>query len=149
MLIYNCILQVHLDHPKPSMRRTPSHTAQAFFIGYPDNERNRGDGLVSTVSDDPPMLNWIYVDKDRLDLRYGNRTQSIDHIVGHWDWTEDGQRVMLEGQEHFVAVKEKEGIWALYYDRNGDGLVDVVEPDKTVVGISLDRRVIEVSTENS
>ncbi|KAL2010822.1 hypothetical protein VTN00DRAFT_3540 [Thermoascus crustaceus] len=135
--------KVYLDHPQPSMRKTPAHSAQAFFIGYPDNERDRGDGLVSTVSDDPPMLNWIYVDKDRLDLRYGNRTQSIDHIVGPWDWTEDGKRVTIEGQERFMAVKEEEGIWALYYDRHGDALASVVEAGKAVVEIALYRRVIE------
>ena len=56
---------------------------------YPDDDRNPSErGLVSTVSLDPPMLNWIYAERDTGELLYGNRTQSIEHIVGPWDWSE-------------------------------------------------------------
>ena len=76
------------------------------------------------------MLNWIYVDSATYALRYGNRTASIAHIVGEWDWTEDESDVMLEGWEGFVAVdegaegaEERDGLrWALYFDRDDDGL---------------------------
>jgi hypothetical protein len=94
---------------------------------YPDDDRNpRQRGLVSTVSVDPPMLNWIYIHKDTLALNYGNRTQSIEHIIGPWDWTEDESGVTLEDWEGWVAVEEEEredGLkWALYYDRYDDDL---------------------------
>lgn len=30
------------------------------------------------------MLNWIYVDTATRELRYGNRTQSREQVVGSW-----------------------------------------------------------------
>lgn len=99
---------------------------------YPDDNRDPPQrGLVSTISVDPPMLNWLYVDATTLELRYGNRTQSIAHLVGPWDWTEDEEGVTLDGFEGFAAVDEWEGKgargeradglrWALYFDRYDD-----------------------------
>ncbi|KZF22011.1 hypothetical protein L228DRAFT_268511 [Xylona heveae TC161] len=86
-----------------------AHPVTAFYIVYPDEERPppRPRGLVSTISDDPPMLNWLYADKDTMEIKYGNRTQSREHIVGPWDWTEDEVGLTLEGWEGFVAVEEE------------------------------------------
>jgi hypothetical protein len=118
----------------------PLHAFAGFYIQYPDDERCPPErGLVSTISDDPPMLNWIYCDRATYELRYGNRSASIEHIVGAWDWTEpDEARVTLDGFEGFVAVDEssamseeewektewgKEGLrWAVYFDVEDDGL---------------------------
>lgn len=88
------------------------------------------------TSDDPPAMGWIYVDKDTLEVKYGNRSASIKHIVGPWDWTEDEEGLILEKQEAFVAVQEQPGVWAIYYDRylDGEGL-----PDKPTLAISLER----------
>lgn len=98
---------------------------------------------MSTISNDPPMLNWIYVDRNTLELRYGNRTQSIEHIVGPWDWTEDEVGVMLECWEGFVAVEEKDG-WAVYYDINDDRLDNGKKVGgKRVLQCSLERRVFD------
>lgn len=139
---------MYLDHADPALRKIPSHTVGAFFIAYPDDDNKPGDGLVSTISDNPPMLNWIYVDKDTLELRYGNRTQSLPHIVGHWDWTEDESGVLLKNKELWAAVEEEEDVWALYFDKNEDGLEGVVDPSKTVIDISIDRDLIEKPSEN-
>lgn len=84
------------------------------------------------------MLNWIFCDSETYCLRYGNRSASIEQIVGEWDWTADETAVMLEGWEGFVVVDEssamseeewektewgKEGLrWALHFDRDDDGL---------------------------
>jgi hypothetical protein len=93
---------------------------------YPDDERDPPQrGLVSTISVDPPMLNWLYADAATLELRYGNRTQSIAHVIGPWDWTEDEEGVTLDGWEGFATVDEGGGRadglrWALYYDRYDD-----------------------------
>jgi hypothetical protein len=95
------------------------------------------------VSDNPPAMNWVYVDKNTLELKYGNRTQSIEHIVGPWDWTDDESGMLIEGWEGLAAVEEEEGVWAVYYDRKDDGLRDVVGSDKTVAEISLERSLIE------
>lgn len=98
---------------------------------YPDDDRSPPErGLVSTISRDPPMLNWIYIDKDTYAFRYGNRSQSLPHIVGPWDWNEDETRVILDEWEGFVAVDTKEedrnkveGLrWQLYFDVDDDDL---------------------------
>lgn len=95
------------------------------------------------VSDAPPMMNWIYVDKNTMELKYGNRTQSIEHHVGPWDWTDDQCGLTLESWEGFSAVEEEDGVWAVYYDRKDNGLKGVVDSSKTVAQISLERSLIE------
>ncbi|KAL9622994.1 MAG: hypothetical protein Q9160_002712 [Pyrenula sp. 1 TL-2023] len=126
-------------HPQNKKDRKEAYTAQAFYIEYPDEEREKTRGLVTRVSDDPPMLNWMYVDKNTLELKYGNRTQSREHHVGPWDWTEDEGGVTFEGWEGFVAVEVNEGEWAVYFDRRDNGLEGVVDRRK--------RRMVEVSLE--
>jgi len=136
--------KIYIEHNHPSIRKHSAHTVEAFYIAYPDESQKRGDGLVTTVSDNPPMLNWIYVDTRTLELRCGNRTQSVEHIVGHWDWDqEDEVGVTLEGEELFSAVEQQDGSWALYFDRNGDGLQGYVDPNSKVIEISLDRRLVD------
>ena len=92
------------------------------------------------------MLNWIYVDNTTLELKYGNRTASIQHIVGEWDWTEDEAGLTLEGWEGFAAVEEeeKDGLkWALYFDRNDDKLGNGKRVQgRKVLECSLERRVL-------
>jgi hypothetical protein len=51
---------------------------------------------------------------------------------------------MVEGWEGFVAVEEKKGVWALYYDANDDGLKGVVS-GKRVLQCSLERKVLDVA----
>jgi len=41
-------------------------------------------GLVSTVSKDPPLLRWIFVDSKTFEVRYGGKSESEEHIVGPW-----------------------------------------------------------------
>lgn len=134
-------------HPNPS---PPLHAFNGFYIQYPDENRCPQErGLVSTISTDPPMLNWIYVDNSTHALRYGNRTASIAHIVGPWDWTEDESAVILEDWEGFVAVDEgaegeedRDGLrWALYFDKDDDGLAGKVGREKKKVEVSLKRRI--------
>lgn len=94
------------------------------------------------------MLSWLYVDKDTMEVKYGNRSQSIEHIVGPWDWTEGDEEkagVVLEEAEAFAAVEEEEGVWALYFDRNDDGLAGYVDSGTKVVPISIDRTLIQPS----
>jgi len=107
----------------------------AFYIAYPDPERPPTRGLVSTISDDPPLLNWIYVDRDTLELKYGNRTQSREHFVGPWDWTADADD---DGDG------EGQGVWGVRFDRGDDGLKGVVGvKGKRVLRVSLERKMVE------
>lgn len=157
-----------LDEHTPSLRAHPAYLAECFYIAYPDDEREKTLGLVSRISDDPPMLNWLYVDKDTLEVKYGNRSQSRAHHVGNWDWTtSDGKSTNMEGQdvaegddgvgivfesfEGFVAVEEEDGEWALYFDRNDDGLKSQDEKlkGKRKVNVLLERKLIEKENEEN
>ncbi len=101
-------------------------------------------GLVSQVADNPPLLNWIYVDKNTMELRHGNRSLSREHHVGPWDWTEEDEAaVTFEGWEGFVAVQDDEGEWQLFFDRNDDGLKDFVSKRRRKLEVTLERIMCE------
>ncbi|KAJ5676587.1 uncharacterized protein N7477_002220 [Penicillium maclennaniae] len=143
--------KVYLDDPNPANRSHPAFTSLAFYIEYPELDEtkhlDRGLGLPTYVQANPPLLNWIYADKDTYELKYGNRTQSVEHLVGPWDWTEDEKTILLEQKSTFVAVEEEEGEWALYFDRDGDELARVLEEqdmlDCAFVPVTLVRRIAE------
>jgi hypothetical protein len=123
---------------------TRHHPFTGFYIAYPDDARGHTRGLVSTISVDPPMLNWVYVDKHSFEVRYSNRSGSIEHHVGDFDWTtdaDDDSRVTLVGREGFVAIEESARRWALYFDWEDDGLRSHCLGRKAVK-IKLQRRVI-------
>ena len=128
---------------------TKGHIFEGFYIGYPDPHRPQPLplGLVSSISNDPPMLNWIYVDKDTREVKYGNRTQSKPHIVGSWGWDagEEGGPggVTLEGEEGAVAVETENGWEIRWEDKNGDIGVE----GKRKLTVSLERKMLEPSEE--
>ncbi|OJJ45736.1 hypothetical protein ASPZODRAFT_152740 [Penicilliopsis zonata CBS 506.65] len=125
--------KVYIDDPDPSKRDVSSHTSKAFYIEYPEPEETkhlkRGRGLPSTVRDNPPLLNWIYVDVDTYELKYGNRSTSMHHLVGPYDWSDDEKYITLEGRSAFYAVEEEDGQWAVYFDLDGDELEGIFEED--------------------
>lgn len=74
------------------------------------------------------MLNWIYVSNATRELRYGNRTASIEHTVGPWAWDtgedegvdnshagDNGGGLTLNGKEEALAI-EAEGGWQLFWE---------------------------------
>ena len=146
--------QVYLADPDPSKRSPPAFTALAFYIEYPEPEelkylkRERGLGLPTYVQDNPPLLNWIYADNETYELRYGNRSQSVEQLVEPWDWCKNEKFISLAGKQNsFIAVEEEEGEWALHYDRDGDELARVLEEqgllDCPFVPVKLVRKVVE------
>jgi hypothetical protein len=96
--------------------------------------------MVSTISNDPPQLNWIYVDRDTCEVKYGNRAESEDHIIGPWDVTKMDRRVILMGWEGFTAVCYGPGEWALYFDVDDNGLQGVIPDDMKRMEIELVRK---------
>lgn len=123
------------------------HLFEGFYIGYPDPERPKPLplGMVTSISNDPPMLNWIYVDKDTREIKYGNRTESRAHIVGSWGW-EAGEEggpggLTLEGEEGAVAVHGEKG-WELRWE-DGNGKVAV--KGRKMLRVSLERKMLEPS----
>ncbi|KAF2170516.1 hypothetical protein M409DRAFT_35964, partial [Zasmidium cellare ATCC 36951] len=113
-------------------RRMELHPFTGYFLPYPgDMEKiwrdagyHKGEGMVTTISDDPPFLNWVYVDRQTHEVKYGIRDEAQPHVVGPWDVTKYDRRLTCEGWEGFVAVEEEDGcpLWALYFDREDDGL---------------------------
>lgn len=118
----------------------PGHAFEGFYINFP-REPDKPMGLVSMSSKAPPAMGWIYVDRDTREVRYGKRSSSLPHIVGTFGWTKDEIGVTLNGIEAFVVIEEEEGVWAVYWDKNGDG--KGLPKDKTVLEISLERRPVE------
>ncbi|KAF1842592.1 uncharacterized protein K460DRAFT_293636 [Cucurbitaria berberidis CBS 394.84] len=117
------------------------HPFAGYFLPYPDQDWGRqGEGMVSTISDDPPQLNWIYIDRDTCEVKYGDRITSEPHIVGPWDVTKMDRRVMLTGWEGFMAVRYGPGEWALYFDVDDNGLQGVVGEELLKMEVELVRR---------
>ncbi|KAJ5028407.1 hypothetical protein PSV08DRAFT_280500 [Bipolaris maydis] len=142
---FNCL--VACDDPDPIAKEEVDH---GILVDRNPPER----GLVSTISDDPPMLNWVYCDKNTYELRYSNRTGSIMHHIGVWDWSEDESHLTFDGWEGFVAIDEwdgadedpstpwgREGLrWAVYFDKDDNGLKGR-RKGRDMFEISLKRRI--------
>lgn len=130
--------RVYIRHPG---QEGDGYLGSFFYIEYPDKERKPPQkGLVSQVSDHPPLLNWIYIDNETMELKYGNRTASIEHHVGPWDWTEDEVGVTFEGEERFVAVENRDtGRWQVYCDPEDDLLKAYIPRKWRRFQISLER----------
>lgn len=109
-------------------------------------------GLVSQVQDDPPLLNWIYLDKHTMELKYGNKSASIEHHIGPWDWTEDEEQVVFDDMEAeyinaFYAVERLPGRWQLFFDWKGDQLATYLPKNLKRVQIELRRTLIVTAEE--
>ncbi|KAF7552956.1 hypothetical protein G7Z17_g4003 [Cylindrodendrum hubeiense] len=102
-------------------RPAEGHKFNGYYFKYPGEEGHRG--MVSTIADDPPMLNWIYVDKDTHAVEFGARKDTVGHVIGPWGWSEDERFLTLEGEyDAFVAVREEadDGRWGVYWDPEGE-----------------------------
>lgn len=96
----------------------PGYRFQGWYFTYPSEEQHLG--LVSMISDDPPMLNWIFVDKDSHMVRHGGRADTIGHVPGPWGWTHDELWLTLEGDDNnFVAVEQENKNWCIFFDKDG------------------------------
>ena len=90
------------------------------------------------------MLNWIYVDSETNEVKYGTKTDSTGHLVGPWNHTPVDKRVTFEKWEGFCAVEEEHDIWALYFDTLDDGLDGKVPMSKSVVEVELVRKEMRI-----
>ncbi|KAL0936064.1 uncharacterized protein CTRU02_208279 [Colletotrichum truncatum] len=94
------------------------HPFAGYYLPYPDSQHS---GLVSTICDEPPIMNWIYVDRDSYEIKFGTRPYAQPNLTGPFDCTTQDKRLTFAGWEGFFAVKTGE-FWALYFDVDQDGL---------------------------
>ncbi|KAI0477541.1 hypothetical protein GGR56DRAFT_673911 [Xylariaceae sp. FL0804] len=126
--------KLYLDHPASPVA---GYRFNGFYFGYPCPEEHQG--LVSPIADDPPMLHWVFVDKDTGLLRHGSRKDTLEHLVGPWSWTEDEEYLTLEKEQYFVAVQGEDGTWCVHYDKEDD-LEEKLNP-RDIVDIQLHREL--------
>jgi hypothetical protein len=131
------------EDPETERPNEKGHLFAGYFFPYPDKKWGaRGDGYVTTIADDPPQLNWVYVDKDTYEVKYGLRADSEGHLVGPWNCSPVDKRLTFDGWEGFTVVEtEKDSdCWQLYFDVDDDGLEGKVPLDKRIMEIELTRK---------
>ncbi|KAF2669354.1 hypothetical protein BT63DRAFT_425084 [Microthyrium microscopicum] len=98
-----------------------------------------GEGLVTLINDER-VLNWVYVDSNTHELKYGIRAEAEPHICGPWDCTKLERRLTFQLWEGFIVVEEEpdDDLWALYFDCEDDGLTG-----KDQIG-NQNKRMLEV-----
>ncbi|KAI1422953.1 hypothetical protein F5Y12DRAFT_571768 [Xylaria sp. FL1777] len=111
------------------------HPFAGYYLPYPDSSVS---GLVSTICDEPPIMNWIYVDRWSYELKFGNRTWADDNFPIPWDCSRQDRRLTFGGWEGFLAVKEGD-FWGLYFDVDGDHLKSKIAEGTPVLEIELQR----------
>ncbi|KAH8880944.1 hypothetical protein GQ53DRAFT_832790 [Thozetella sp. PMI_491] len=98
------------------------HPFAGYYLPYPDTQYS---GLVSTICDEPPIMNWIYVERETYAVKFGTRPYAQPNLTGPFDCTRQDRRLTFGGWEGFFVVKEDD-FWALYFDVDGDGLAGKV-----------------------
>jgi hypothetical protein len=122
----------------------PNHPFTGYYLPYPDSNF---DGLVSTISKDPPQLNWIYLQTESLQICCGLRIEADKELPGPWGakvCANGEKRFIMEDWEGFIAVETAEpGLWGLYFDRRNNGLKGKVTGEWRTVEVELIREGME------
>lgn len=87
-------------------------------------------------------------------MRWGGRQDSEGNICGPFDWTQDEERVTLQGWEGWLAVRvldekiakelgvgDDQDLWRLYFDENDDGAD--LPPGTEALEVTIKRTVAE------
>ncbi|KAI1440420.1 hypothetical protein F5Y02DRAFT_423059 [Annulohypoxylon stygium] len=109
------------------------HPFTGYFLPYPDTKYS---GLVSTICDEPPIMNWIYIDRNTYELKFGTRPSAQPNWPGPFDCSRQDRRLTFAGWEGFFAVKDGE-FWALYFDVDQDNLKSKVKEGIPVLEVEL------------
>ncbi|KAI1086531.1 hypothetical protein F5B19DRAFT_137919 [Rostrohypoxylon terebratum] len=109
------------------------HPFTGYFLPYPDTKYS---GLVSTICDEPPIMNWIYIDRNTYELKFGTRPWAQPNWPGPFDCSRQDRRLTFAGWEGFFAVKEGD-FWALYFDIDQDNLKSKVKEGVPVLEVEL------------
>jgi len=85
------------------------------------------------------------VDKDTYEVKYGLRVETEGHLVGPWNVTPIDRRLTFDGWEGFTVVEEGEGVWALYFDVDDDGLEEKIPADQRIMEVELTRKELRMA----
>lgn len=113
------------------------HMYSGYYLPYPDTDY---EGLVTTITDVAPIINWVYIEKETHEVKYGVRADAQPNLTGPFDCTRQDRRLTFDGWEGWCAVEEYEGYWCLYFDIDDDGLKSKVAPGIRVLEIELSRK---------
>ncbi|KAH7093093.1 hypothetical protein FB567DRAFT_402065, partial [Paraphoma chrysanthemicola] len=113
------------------------HAYAGYYLPYPDSKH---EGLVTTITDVAPIMNWVYIDRETHEAKYGVRVDAQPNFTGPFDCTRQDRRLTFDGWEGWCAVEEQPDLWALYFDVDDDGLKSKVTPNTRVLEIELSRK---------
>jgi hypothetical protein len=113
------------------------HPYAGYYLPYPDSEH---EGLVTTITDVAPVMNWVYIDKETHEAKYGVRVDAQPNLTGPFSCTRQDRRMTFAGWEGWCAVEEAPGLWAVYFDVSDDGLRSKVPSGTRVLEIELYRK---------
>ncbi|KAI0880235.1 uncharacterized protein GGS22DRAFT_193443 [Annulohypoxylon maeteangense] len=116
------------------------HPFTGYFLPYPDTKYS---GLVSTICDEPPIMNWIYIDRNTYELKFGTRPSAQPNWPGPFDCSRQDRRLTFAGWEGFFAVRDGE-FWALFFDVDQNNLKSKVKEGTPVLEIELLRTEMRV-----
>lgn len=113
------------------------HPVTGYFLPFPEQSH---EGLVTTINQEN-YLNWVYIGSSTYRVKHGIRVEAQAQLTGPMDliFSKSGdKRLSFEGWEGFVAVEEEADQWALYFDKDDDGLRDKAK-GRPVVELELIR----------
>ncbi|KAI2463019.1 hypothetical protein F4781DRAFT_441269 [Annulohypoxylon bovei var. microspora] len=116
------------------------HPFAGYFLPYPDAKYS---GLVSTICDEPPVMNWIYIDRNSYELKFGTRPWAQPNWPGPFDCSRQDRRLTFAGWEGFFAVKDGD-FWALYFDVDQDNLKSKVKEGIPMLEVELLRTEMRI-----
>jgi hypothetical protein len=96
--------------------------------------------MVTRISTDLPIMNWLFVDADTHQLRYGVRKDAEGNITGPFDCTATNRRITLQGWKGWCVAEEQPGVWAVYFDIHDNALQGKVAHGTRVLEIEIERR---------
>ncbi|EOA87990.1 uncharacterized protein SETTUDRAFT_108499 [Exserohilum turcica Et28A] len=123
------------------------HPFSGYYLPFP---HSNFDGIVSTISDNPPQLNWVYLDtnSDIFHFSHGLRVEAEERLPGPWGARvcSDGEkRYLFENWEGFLAVEDenKPGLWKLCFDKHDNGLEGKIRTGQRTVEVELIREEMQ------
>lgn len=70
------------------------HPYAGYYLPYPDSTH---EGLVTTINCVAPIMNWVYVDKETHEVKYGVHVDAQPNLTGPFDCTRQDRRLTFDG----------------------------------------------------